>query len=42
VAMGYLYFGISNPRVIRGKAKKNPDIKKEKETAEEKDLVSAG
>ena len=41
IAFGYLYFGISNPRVIRGKEKsstKSDD--KEDDSKEEKELVN--
>ena len=39
VAFGFLYFGFSNPKVIRGVEKSKTDDGSDAETEEEKDLV---
>ena len=39
VALGYFYFGISNPQVIQGKVRKDPDAVKVEKTSEEREKV---
>jgi hypothetical protein len=39
VGCGYLYFGITDPKVVHGRARKDPSVEKPPKSEEEKDKV---